>query len=154
MSPPLIRSDTLSVITVLCHSIPQALTFYVGQLGMVLKCDEMVGTERYVVAAPANLCEFTPQAQLRFREAVTERDRAAVGNQGGDGIFLQFESDFFDQVMEKIQAMGTTPVGGIRTYEKEGYKAATLVDPMGNLVNFLDHTTRQVGRVFRCDVGF
>ncbi|KNC97973.1 uncharacterized protein SPPG_06962 [Spizellomyces punctatus DAOM BR117] len=151
MSPPLIRSDSVSVITVLCNNIGQALSFYVGQLGFVLKCDEIVNGERLVIAAPTNLTEFTPMCSLRFREAFTARDKAVVGQQGGDSIFLQIECDDWETVVHKLTTIGTAKLGKVR--EAKRYRAITVSDPMGNLVNFVEKTTATLGTVFTKDCG-
>ena len=105
-SAPLIRSDTLSLITVMCNDVPQAVAFYVGILGFKIKCDEEVNGQRLVVASPTNLVEFTPQASLRFKAAETQRDKSAVGNQGGDGVFLQVESDDWNTLYDRLKTMG------------------------------------------------
>ncbi|TFK22925.1 hypothetical protein FA15DRAFT_621741, partial [Coprinopsis marcescibilis] len=152
---PLIRSDTLSLVTVMCNSIPQAMSFYVGVLEFNLKCDEEVNGERLVVATPPNLVEFTPIGSLRFREASTERDKAAVGNQAGDGVFLQVETDDWDTVYPRLKTFGVkfAGKGQEEPREEKRYKAVTVFDPMGNKVNIIQRTTSTMGRVFMMDVG-
>ena len=152
-SDPLIRSDSLSVITVMCHSIPDAVKFYVGTLDFNIKCDEEINSERLVVATPPNLVEFTPTASLRFREAKTERDKRAVGNQAGDGVFLQVETDCWRQVYEKIKTMGTKMIDK-EPREGKDYKAVTVLDSLGNKVTVVEKTTTTMGKVFTKDVGF
>ncbi|PPQ94717.1 hypothetical protein CVT25_009573 [Psilocybe cyanescens] len=151
-SDPLIRSDSLSIVTVLCHKISDAARFYVGTLDFNIKCDEEINGERFVVATPPNLVEFTPTASLRFREAKTERDKRAVGNQAGDGIFLQIETDCWRQVYEKIKTMGT------KILDKEprkgmDYQAITVLDSLGNKVVIIEKTTTTLGKVFTKDIG-
>jgi catechol 2,3-dioxygenase-like lactoylglutathione lyase family enzyme len=152
MSPPLIRSDSVSLVTVMCNSIPEALSFYVGHLGFVVKCDETIKGERLVVAAPTQLTEFTPMGGLSFRQAVTQRDKAAVGNQAGDGVFLQVESDDWETVYDKLKTMGAALLDK-EPREGKDFRAVTILDPMGNRVNFVEKTTTTVGRVFTKDVG-
>ncbi|EAU85709.1 hypothetical protein CC1G_12266 [Coprinopsis cinerea okayama7 len=154
-SGPLIRSDTLSLITVLCDSIPQAVQFYVGILEFNIRCDEDVNGERLVVATPPNLVEFTPVASLRFREAVTEKDKRAVGNQAGDGVFLQVETDDWDTVYPRLKTMGVRFAGNgaEEPRQEKRHKAVTVFDPMGNKVNVIQRTTTTLGRVFMMDVG-
>lgn len=151
-SDPLIRSDSLSLITVICHDISDAARFYCGTLDFVIKCDEIVNGERLVVAAPSNLVEFTPQAALRFREAKTEKDKRAVGNQAGDGVFLQVETDCWRQVLEKIKTMGTKMIDKEPRQGKD-YKAVTVLDSLGNRVTVIEKTTTTMGKVFTKDVG-
>jgi catechol 2,3-dioxygenase-like lactoylglutathione lyase family enzyme len=152
MSPPLIRSDALTLVTIMCNSIPEALSFYVGHLGFVVKCDEAIKGERFVVAMPPQLTEFTPTCSLRFRQAVTQRDKAAVGNQAGDGVFLQVESDDWETVYDKLKTMGARLLDKEPREEKD-FRAVTVLDPMGNRVNFIEKTTTTVGRVFTMDGG-
>ena len=155
-SRPLIRSDTLSLVTVMAHTVPQAVQFYVGVLGFNIRCDEEVNGERLVVATPPNLVEFTPTASLRFMAARSEKDKAAVGNQAGDGVFLQVESDDWDTLYERLHTMGVEFVNGKndpREEKKKKYKACTVYDPMGNKVNIIERTTTTLGKVFMMDVG-
>ncbi|KAJ7151066.1 Glyoxalase/Bleomycin resistance protein/Dihydroxybiphenyl dioxygenase [Mycena filopes] len=153
MSPPLIRSDTLSMITVMCATIPEALSFYVGALNFNIRCDEDVNGQRLVVASPPNLTEFTPMASLRFVEAKSQRDKAAVGNQAGDHVFLQVESDDWDTVYDRAKSMGIKILDE-EPREEADYRAVTMVDPFGNRVNFIEKTTITIGKVFSKDVGY
>ncbi|RXW15555.1 hypothetical protein EST38_g10297 [Candolleomyces aberdarensis] len=153
-SAPLIRSDTLSLVTVMCDNVPQAAQFYVGILGFNLKCDEVINGERLVVATPPNLVEFTPCASLRFREAKTQKDKAAVGNQAGDAVFLQVECDDWDTLYDRLKTMGVQFVGGKKDpREEKQYRVVTVFDPMGNKVNIIERTTTTLGKVFMMDVG-
>jgi catechol 2,3-dioxygenase-like lactoylglutathione lyase family enzyme len=152
-SAPLIRSDALALVTVLCRSIPEATSFYVGALGFNIRSDEEIKGQRYVVASPANLTEFTPMCSLRFIEAKSERDKAAVGNQAGDHVFIQVETDDWDTVYDKAKTMGIKSLDK-EPREEEEYRAVTLLDPFGNRVNLIEKTTVTVGRVYTKDVGF
>ncbi|KAJ7111612.1 hypothetical protein C8R43DRAFT_1041054 [Mycena crocata] len=154
-SAPLIRSDALAMITVMCRSIPEALSFYVGALSFNVRCDEEINGTRLVVASPANLTEFTPMCSLRFVEARphSKRDLAAVGNQAGEHVFVQLETDDWDTVYEKVKSMGIKVLDKEPRQEAE-WRAVTLVDPMGNRVNLIEKTTITIGRVYTKDVGF
>ena len=149
----LICSDSLSVITIMCHSIPDAARFYVGTLDFIVKSDEDINGERLVIATLPNLVEVTPTASLRFREAKTERDKRAVGNQAGDRVFLQVETDGWRQVYEKIKMMGTKMIDK-EPREGKDYKAVTVLDSLGNKVTVVEKTTTTMGKVFTKDVGF
>jgi len=154
-SSPLIRSDTLSLVTILCNSIPQAVQFYVGILEFNIRCDEEVNGHRMVVATPPNLVEFTPCASLQFREAVSQRDKQAVGNQAGDSVFLQVESDDWHTLYNRLKTMGVNFVGGkTEPREEKRHLAVTVYDPMGNKVNIIERKTATMGRVFTKDIGF
>ncbi|KXS17467.1 hypothetical protein M427DRAFT_30298 [Gonapodya prolifera JEL478] len=113
----------LAIVTIICNDIPQALSFYVGQLGFVVK------------------------------QADTERDRAAVGNQGGDSVLMQIETDDWNTLYEKLKTMGAAFVGE-HPRDEGDYRAATIRDPMGNLVCVIEKTTTTLGRVFAKDIGF
>jgi catechol 2,3-dioxygenase-like lactoylglutathione lyase family enzyme len=154
-SGPLIRSDSLSLVTVMCNSISQAVQFYVGILEFNIRCDQEVNGERLVVATPPNLVEFTPIASLRFREAVSEKDKRSVGNQAGDGVFLQVETDDWDTVYKRLKTMGVKFVGegADKPRQEKMYQAVTIYDPMGNKVNIIQRTTTTLGAVFMRDVG-
>jgi len=152
MSPPLIRSDSISLIHLLCGDIPAALAFYVGQLGFEVKCDEEVNGERFLVVSAVNLVSFAPECSLRFRAPTTERDHFLLSLGPPTGLMLTVETDDFDQVVGKLTSFGTATQ--MRTNKKEGYCAVTLMDPMGNQVLLIEKTTRKTGRVFAKDVGF
>lgn len=152
-SAPLIRSDTLSMVTVMCRTIPEALSFYIGVLSFNIRCDEEVDGQRLVIASPADLTEFTPMCSIRFIEAKSQNDRAAVGKQAGDHTFLQLETDDWDTVYDRAKSMGVKILDK-EPREKADYRAVTLVDPFGNRVNLIEKTTITVGRVFTKDMGF
>ena len=139
----------------MCDSISQAVQFYVGVLEFNIRCDQEVHDERLVVATPPNLVEFTPTASLRFREAVTKRDKQAVGNQAGDGVFLQVETDDWDTVYKRLKTMGVKFAGNgaEKPRQEKMYQAVTIFDPMGNKVNIIQRTTTTLGTVFMRDVG-
>ncbi|KAF9460619.1 hypothetical protein BDZ94DRAFT_1299802 [Collybia nuda] len=152
VSGPLIRSDTLSIITIMCNRVAEATAFYVGVLEFKIKCDEEVNGHRLVVATPPNLVEFTPQSSLRFKAAATERDRRAVGNQAGDGVFLQVESDDWETLYERLKTMDVRILDREPRQEKM-FRAVTVLDPMGNKVNIVERKTTTLGYVFMKDCG-
>jgi hypothetical protein len=109
----------------------------VGQLGFLPKSDEIIKGERFVVVMPPCLTEFAPICSLRFRQAVTERDMAAVGNQAGDGVFLQIESDDWDTLYDRLRTIGAVFVNG-HVRKEHDYRAVTVQDPMGNQLSCTD----------------
>jgi hypothetical protein len=153
MSRPLIRSDSLSLVTLLTHSVAQSLNFYVGQLDFQLKTDETIKGERFLVIAPANLTEFTPQCNIRIKQAVTDWDKAAVGLQGGSGFWIQIECEDFEGTYEKLRSVGAQFVGA-HPRQEDDYRAVTVVDNCGNRVNVVERRTLTMGRVFTRDVGY
>ncbi|KAJ7271664.1 Glyoxalase/Bleomycin resistance protein/Dihydroxybiphenyl dioxygenase [Mycena rebaudengoi] len=152
-SAPLIRSDALALVTIMCRSIPEALSFYVGVLNFNVRCDEGIKGTRFVVASPPNLTEFTPLCSLRFIEAKSQKDHAAVGNQAGDHTFVQVETDDWETVYEKAKSMGVRILDK-EPREEEEYRAVTLLDPYGNRVNLIEKTTITIGKVYTKDIGF
>ncbi|KAF8157269.1 hypothetical protein B0H34DRAFT_493663 [Crassisporium funariophilum] len=129
------------------------MQFYVGILEFNLRCDETVNGQRMVVATPPNLVEFTPTASLQFRVAVTQKDKKAVGNQAGDTVFLQVESDDWDTLYNRLKTMGVPFVGSDKPREEDQHRAVTIYDPMGNKVNVIERKTATMGRVFTKDAG-
>lgn len=136
----------------MCRTIPEAMSFYVGALCFNIRFDEEVDGQRLVIASPPNLTEFAPLCSLRFIEAKGQRDKAAVGNQGGDQTFLQVETDDWDAVYEKLKAMGTRILDK-EPRKKGDYRAVTVLDPFGNRVNLIEKTTTTLGKMFTADVG-
>lgn len=151
----LMRSDALSLVTVMCHNIPEALSFYVGALNFNIKCDEEVNGERFLVLTPPCFVEFSPIASLRFREAKSDRDKACVGNQGGDGVFIQVETDAWAALYPRLKLLNVPFLGnGGNEPRQEGtHLAVTVFDPMGNKVNITERTTQTIGHIFLKDVG-
>ena len=127
------------------------MAFYVGQLGFEVKCDEVVNGERFLVVSSVNLVNFAPECSLRFRSPTTERDHQILSMGPPTGLMLTVETDDFDQVIGKLASFGTAM--NMRTNKKEGYRAVTLMDPMGNQVILVSKITNQIGRVFVKDVG-
>lgn len=149
---PFIRSDIVSVITVMCRTVPEATAFYVGVLEFKIKCDEEVNGHRLVVATSPNLVEFPPQASLRFKVAVTKRDRRAIGNQAGDGVFLQVESDDWETLYDRLKTMRVRLLDS-EPREGEHFRAVIAVDPMGNKINIVERRTMTIGKLFMKDCG-
>jgi catechol 2,3-dioxygenase-like lactoylglutathione lyase family enzyme len=147
------RCDSLSLFTVMCDDIPKALSFYVGCLGFTIKADTSICSERFVVAMPPQHVEFQPVCSLRFRQAQSKRDFAAVGNQAGDGVFLQVECDDWEYVYGKLKAMGVKMID-MEPRSRGKFRVVTIADPMGNKVNFVEKTTERMGKVFEHDVGY
>ena len=146
------RCDSLSLVTIMCDDIPKALGFYVGCLGFTLKVDTSIHGERFVVAMPPQHVEFQPVCCLRFRQAQSKRDFAAVGNQAGDGVYLQIECDDWEYVYGKLKTMGVKMIDK-EPRDRGDFKVVTIEDPMGNKVNFVEKTTTNMGKVFEHDVG-
>jgi catechol 2,3-dioxygenase-like lactoylglutathione lyase family enzyme len=81
----------LGLITLVVRDYDEAIGFYVGKLGFVLREDRRLSpSKRWVVVAPK------PEGTgLLLAEAADERQAGAIGNQSGGRVFLFLETDDF-----------------------------------------------------------
>ena len=81
----------LGLITLVVRDYDDAIGFYVGKLGFVLREDRRLSpTKRWVVVAPKR-----EGAGLLLAQAADERQAGAIGNQSGGRVFLFLETDDF-----------------------------------------------------------
>lgn len=81
----------LSLVTVVVDDYDRAIAFYVGALGFELREDTLLaGGKRWVVVAPAGAA-----TGLLLARAADERQRRAIGDQGGGRVFLFLQTDDF-----------------------------------------------------------
>lgn len=84
-------SQRLSLTTLLVDEYDTALSFFLGKLGFELREDsELPDGKRWVVVAPRGA-----QSGLLLARAVGDRQRQAIGDQGGGRVFLFLETDDF-----------------------------------------------------------
>jgi catechol 2,3-dioxygenase-like lactoylglutathione lyase family enzyme len=119
-------------VTVLDYD--EALAFYVGKLGFELVEDTDLGNDkRWVRVRPPR----STGAEILLARAVSDRQRASVGNQTGGRVFLFFEvapGEFFAEYGRLIAA-GVTVVSEAR---KEPYGwVAVFEDLYGNRFDLL-----------------
>jgi catechol 2,3-dioxygenase-like lactoylglutathione lyase family enzyme len=83
--------QSLAMTALLVNSYDEAISFFVGRLGFTLRQDTKLGEgKRWVVVAPPG-----GTGGLLLAEAVGQRQRSAVGDQGGGRVFLFLETDDF-----------------------------------------------------------
>jgi catechol 2,3-dioxygenase-like lactoylglutathione lyase family enzyme len=147
----------LSLITLLCNTYEEALSFYAGLLGFTIHKDERLHPDsptddtRFVVLTPPKLTQMMPLVGLRITRARTPRQRAAVGNQAGDAIFLFFEVDNFDEAYEKMRSMGIRFLEAKPREEKFG-RAIVFEDVYGNRIDLIDRPVQRTGSLFAQDM--
>ena len=93
----------LGLVALVVRDYDEALAFYVGKLGFVLKEDTRLTVEkRWVVVAPPG----SVGACILLAKAVTPRQAKAIGNQTGGRVFLFLETDNFDRDHRKFLQQG------------------------------------------------
>ena len=117
----------LGLTTVVVRDYDEALAFYVGKLGFVLREDTRLDAEkRWVVVAPPGSSE----SGLLLAKAANATQAAAIGNQSGGRVFLFLVTDDFERDHQRFIAQG---VRFIREPRVEPYgKVAVFEDLYGN----------------------
>ena len=93
----------MALVSLLVDEYEIALEFYVGKLGFHVREDTRLSPDkRWVVICP------TPEAEtgLLLARAVGEDQKAAIGNQAGDRVFLFLETDNFERDFMLYSACG------------------------------------------------
>ncbi len=95
----------LAVVSLLVRDYDEAIAFYVGRLGFALGEDvALEDGKRWVVVHPPG----EGGAALLLARADGERQRAAIGNQGGGRVFLFLHTDDFARDHAAFVARGVT----------------------------------------------
>ena len=117
---------TLSLVALLVGDYDEAIAFYVGALGFVLREDRPLGGDkRWVVVAPPG-----GGGGLLLARAADDRQRQAVGDQAGGRVFLFLETDDFARDHAAFRARGVRFVEAPR---REPYgTVAVFEDLYGN----------------------
>ncbi len=104
------------------------IAFYVGKLGFELRGDvDMGGGKRFVTVAPS---QSQSGAELLLAKAVSDAEKAAVGNQTGGRVGFFLETDDFDRDHGAMKAAG---VHFEEEPRRESYgSVAVWRDPFGN----------------------
>jgi catechol 2,3-dioxygenase-like lactoylglutathione lyase family enzyme len=113
----------------------EAIAFYAGVLGFELLEDTSLGGDkRWVrVRAPGG-------GELLLARAVTDDQRARVGNQTGDRVFLFVETDDFEADHARLLARG---VRFLEAPRRESYgTVAVFVDLYGNKFDLIGYAGR------------
>ena len=83
----------IAAFSLLVRDYDEAIAFYVGKLGFELSEDaDRGGGKRWVRVTPRG-----GQTSLLLARAVTDEQRAAVGNQSGGRVWLFLETEDFDR---------------------------------------------------------
>jgi catechol 2,3-dioxygenase-like lactoylglutathione lyase family enzyme len=119
--------QNISAITVVVPDYDEAIAFYVGKLGFVLKEDTPLSeTKRWVVVTPPG----TSETGLLLAKAEGGEQTRAIGNQAGGRVFLFLETGDFDGDYKRYHAAG---VEFLEQPRSEAYgKVVVFRDPFGN----------------------
>ncbi len=92
----------IAAFSLLVRDYDEAIAFYVGKLGFELSEDaDRGGGKRWVRVTPRG-----GQTSLLLARAVTDAQRAAVGNQSGGRVWLFLETEDFDRDHAAFLAAG------------------------------------------------
>lgn len=84
-------SQRLALVSVLVGDYDEAIAFYVGKLGFVLREDTRLAPDkRWVVVVPSG-----GGSGLLLAKAASERQNEVIGHQSGGRVFLFLETDDF-----------------------------------------------------------
>ncbi|WP_322889638.1 MULTISPECIES: VOC family protein [unclassified Yoonia] len=116
----------LSLVALIVPDYDSAIAFFTGALGFDLLEDTDLGHgKRWVRVAPKGA-----QTAFLLARAVDDRQRAAIGNQGGGRVWLFLQTDDFDKDHAKMQACG---IAFEESPRDEPYgRVAVFSDPFGN----------------------
>lgn len=113
----------ISGIRVWVNSYDDAVDFYVNQLGFTLVEDTPLGDsgKRWVLVAPPGSTE----TRILLALAKGENERALVGKQAGDKVFLFLHTDDFQRDYQRYREKGvsfrtepvTQPYGTVAVFE-------------------------------------
>jgi predicted enzyme related to lactoylglutathione lyase len=117
----------IAQFTVTVHDYDEALAFYVTKLGFeCLEDTDLGGGKRWVRVRPAG----SAGAGILLARAVSEGQKASVGNQTGGRVFVFLDTDDFWRDYEALAGRG---VSFIRPPSEEPYgTVAVFEDLYGN----------------------
>lgn len=116
----------VAAVTLVVPDYDDAIAFYVDRLGFDLICDIPQDGKRWVLVAPPGATE----CRLLLARAVTDDQRAAIGNQTGGRVGFFLTTDDFARDHAAMLAAGVTFEETPRT-EPYG-TVAVWRDPFGN----------------------
>lgn len=122
----------LAAVSLLVRDYDEAIAFFVGKLGFALSEDaQMGGGKRWVRVTPKD-----GQTSLLLARATTEAQRAAVGRQAGDRVWLFLETD------DLVRDHGAWRAAGVdfrETPRQESYgRVAVFRDLYGNAWDLIE----------------
>jgi catechol 2,3-dioxygenase-like lactoylglutathione lyase family enzyme len=113
---------SLGLVTLVVRDYDEAIAFYVGALGFDLVEDTAMGADRrWVVVAPRG----SHESALLLARAITDEQRARVGDQTGGRVFLFLHTDDFVRDHDAMTVAGVTfveppraePYGTVAVFE-------------------------------------
>lgn len=119
-------------VTILVHSINDALTFYVDKLGLMVHTDTDLGEMRWLTLCVKGRKDF----EIVLFEVSTPEDAALVGKQSGSCIFLCLSSSDVEQDVKDMKQRGVEFAGAIE--EHSWGKAVTIKDLYGNMIYLVE----------------
>ncbi|MDN2565374.1 VOC family protein [Aquibium sp. A9E412] len=131
-------SIRVAQVTILVDDYDAAIAWYRERLGFRLIEDRpLAGGKRWVVVAPPG----DAGARLLLARARGPRQRAGVGAQAGDRVFLFLETDDFWSAYRRMSAAG---VAFRETPREEPYgTVAVFADLSGNLWDLIEPAPRK-----------
>ena len=122
----------IASVALLVHDYDEAIAFYTEKLGFALLEDSSIdANKRWVKVAPNG-----GGCSLLLAKAVTEEQRAAVGNQAGGRVWLFLETQRFWQ---SYQSMGECGVEFVEQPRNEPYgHVCVFKDLYGNRWDLLE----------------
>lgn len=124
----------LSMTALLVDDYDSALSFFVGKLGFELCEDTVLGDgKRWVVVAPHRAA-----AALLLARAVGDRQRRAIGDQGGGRVFLFLQTDDFardylaytQRGISFVEEPRSEPYGIVAVFEDLYGNRGDLIEPV------------------------
>lgn len=128
----------IAQIAIVVREYDEAIRFYTEKLGFTLIEDtNLGGQKRWVrVAPPGSPSAGNTGAEFLLARAVTDEQRARIGNQTGGRVFLFLETDDFQRDYKLLRDRG---VKFIRPPSDEPYgTVAVFVDLYGNKFDLIE----------------
>lgn len=120
------RKMVLGAITLLVDDYDKALSFYIDTLGFTLIEDTAISDKRWVVIA----ADLTAQTHIILAKASTPAQKANIGSQAGERVWLFLHVEDFDSEFARLSEGG---VNFIEAPRNETYgKVAVFADCYGN----------------------
>jgi uncharacterized glyoxalase superfamily protein PhnB len=128
--------NTLGMIAIVVDEYDAAIAYYVNDLGFALIEDkEMTPEKRWVVVAPSN-----DGAKILLARAVTDQQRAAIGNSTGGRVGFFMYTTNFDETYESYKARG---IEFIEQPRQEAYgQVVVFKDKYGNKWDLIESTSK------------
>ncbi|AGB69892.1 MULTISPECIES: VOC family protein [Rhizobium] len=128
--------QSLFLVTLVIDDYDRAKAFYCDALGFECLADEMQPEgKRWVVVRP----EGTEGAALLLAQAVSDSQRAAIGNQTGGRVGFFLKTDDFTRDHAAMKAKG------VRFLEEPRHEVygtvAVFADPHGNTWDLIQHSS-------------